>query len=303
MGSPIPSVDDGVRRRLTTRFGDAVEAWFDELPGVLGTLVERWGVELVSPIPRGSVSVVIRCRTSDRRAAVLKVSPDRARLADEAAALGRWTTVHTPTVLAFDEPLGALLVEAIEPGTPLDVSSAYPGHERVAELLTALHANGVPDSSYPTVGQRVAYLFDSSAKLYARRPKLADLVPTDLYERGRRLAMRLASDASPTVLLHGDLTPSNILDGGERGLVAIDPAPCLGDAAFDAVDLILWQADDLETIEARVELVASPIGSDPERLLAWCRAFAGMTALELAGSPETPPQRIGSVATLAAQAQ
>jgi streptomycin 6-kinase len=42
-------------------------------------------------------------------------------------------------------------------------------------------------------------------------------------------------------VLHGDLTPSNILDGGaERGLVAMDPAPCLGDAAFDAVDLILW---------------------------------------------------------------
>jgi streptomycin 6-kinase len=31
------------------------------------------------------------------------------------------------------------------------------------------------------------------------------------------------------------LTPSSILDGGaERGLVAIDPAPCLGDPAFDA---------------------------------------------------------------------
>jgi streptomycin 6-kinase len=303
VGSPIPSVDDGVRRRLTARFGDAVEAWFDELPDLLSALVERWGVELASPIPRGSVSVVIRCRTPDRRAAVLKVSPDRARLADEAAALGRWTTGHTPTVLAFDEPLGALLVEAIEPGTPLDVSSVYPGHERVAELLTSLHANGVPDSSYPTVGRRVAYLFDSSAKLYTRSPELAELVPTDLYERGRRLAMRLADDASPTVLLHGDLTPSNILDGGaERGLVAIDPAPCLGDAAFDAVDLILWQADDLETIEARVELVASPIGSDPERLLAWCRAFAGMTALELAESPETPPQRIATVATLASQA-
>ena len=48
-------------------------------------------------------------------------------------------------------------------------------------------------------------------------------------------------------MLHGDLTPGNILDGGtERRLVAIDPAPCLGDAAFDAVDLILWQAGNLD---------------------------------------------------------
>ena len=34
------------------------------------------------------MSVVIRCRTSDRRPAVLKVSPERKRLANEAAALG-----------------------------------------------------------------------------------------------------------------------------------------------------------------------------------------------------------------------
>src|SRR5207248_8777687 len=107
---------------------------------------------------------------------------------------------------------------------------------------------------YPTVAERVAYLFDSSAKLYKLRPELADVIPAELYERGFRLAARLAQNRSPTVLLHGDLTPSNILDGSDaRGLVAIDPAPCLGDAAFDAIDLILWQADDVETIEARVE--------------------------------------------------
>ncbi|HEY6055681.1 MAG TPA: aminoglycoside phosphotransferase family protein, partial [Gaiellaceae bacterium] len=105
-----------MRRRLTARFGDAVEAWFDELPGVLGALAERWRLELGAPIPRGSVSVVIRCRLPDGGAAVLKVSPDRARLADEAAALDRWTTVHTPSVLALDESVGALLIEAIEPG-------------------------------------------------------------------------------------------------------------------------------------------------------------------------------------------
>jgi streptomycin 6-kinase len=37
---------------------------------------------------------------------------------------------------------------------------------------------------------------------------------------------RLARHAGPIVLLHGDRTPGNILDGdAERGPVAIDPAP------------------------------------------------------------------------------
>ena len=301
MGSTVPGIDAGARQRLTARFGSEVEAWFDELPGVLTALAERWRFELGSPIPRGSVSAVFRCRMADGRRAVLKASPDRARLAFEAAALDAWHTVHTPAVIALDEQLGALLIEAIEPGTPLVVSSIYPAAESVAELLSSLHGSGVPDPSYPTVEQRVAYLFDSSAKLYERHPELTALIPPDLYERGRRLATRLAQHDSPIVLLHGDLTPSNILDGGaERGLVAIDPAPCLGDAAFDAVDLILWQADDLETIEARTERLAAATDVDAQRLSGWCVAFAGMEALDHASQGNDPRARIEALLGLAA---
>ena len=207
-------------------------------------------------------------------------------------------------MLALDERLGALLIEAIQPGTALVDSSTYPSLSSVAELLTSLHAEGAPDPSYPTVGQRVDYLFESSAKLYARNPELAEVVTPELYERGHVLATRLADDASPTVLLHGDLTPSNILDVGERrGLVAIDPAPCRGDAAFDAIDLVLWRADDVRTIEARADELASAIGAQPERFLAWCTAFAGMTALELADSPGSSRERIDAVVTLAARAE
>jgi streptomycin 6-kinase len=248
------------------------------------------------------VSVVVRCRLRDGRRGVLKVSPDRARIADEAAALESWATPHTPAVLALDDRLGALLIEAIEPGTPLDESATYPSLESVAALLTFLHATGVPAPSYPPLERRVAYLFDSSTKLYAAEPELAERVPTELYERGRRLALRLAADVAPVVLLHGDLTPSNILDGGERrGLVAIDPAPCLGDAAFDAVDLVFWQAAEIETIVRRSEELARAIGARPERLLAWCTAFAGMTALELASLPDAPREQVEALTTLAAR--
>jgi streptomycin 6-kinase len=301
--TPPPLLDDGVRRRLTARFGAEVAAWFDDLPDLMRTLAERWRIELDAPIPRGSVSVVIRCRLREGGRGVLKVSPDRDRLAGEAAALESWTTPHTPAVLALDERLGALLIEAVEPGTPLVDAAGYPSLESVADLLTCLHADGIAEPSYPPLAQRVAYLFDSSEKLYAGHPELTDRVPLELYDRGRRVAMRLAADPSPTVLLHGDLTPSNILDGGEqRGLVAIDPAPCRGDAAFDAVDLVLWQADDVETIEARSADLAAAIGARPDRLLAWCTAFAAMAALELASSPDAPPEQVDVLVALAAAA-
>jgi streptomycin 6-kinase len=231
------------------------------------------------------------------------VSPDRARLAAEAAALGDWPTRHTPAVLAVDPCAGALLLEAIEPGDPLDVSLRYPELGSVAALLAGLHATGRFRTEYPPLAYRVAYLFESGAKVYQRHPDLTAVVSPALYDRGRRLAARLAAPPAPAVLLHGDLTPSNLLDGGAaRGLVAIDPAPCRGDAAFDAVDLLLWQADELATIEGRAVRLAAALGADAARLLDWCTAFAGMTALELAGAPGTPPHRVAVAVALANRA-
>jgi len=300
MGAADARIDVGARERLTARFGSEVSAWLDELPGMLTALAEQWRLALGAPIPRGSVSAVFRCRIAGGRRAVLKASPDRARVACEAAALEAWDTAHTPAVLALDEQRGALLLEAIDPGTPLIVSATYPPAARQAALLNSLHRSGAPDSTCPTVAQRVADLFHSSAKLYERHPELIAAVAPGLYERGRDRATRLARYDVPTVLLHGDLTPSNVLDGGaHRGLVAIDPAPCVGDAAFDAVDLILWEAHDRETLETRAERLAAVANLDAGRLLDWCTAFAGMCALELASQDDVPAERIEALIELA----
>jgi streptomycin 6-kinase len=83
---------------------------------------------------------------------------------------------------------------------------------------------------------------------------------------------------------------------------AIDPAPCLGDAAFDAVDLLLWQAEELATIEARTQRLAAATGLDAERLFGWCVAFAAMIALELASQGTGPRARVAAPLELASQA-
>ncbi|HJX08698.1 MAG TPA: aminoglycoside phosphotransferase, partial [Actinomycetota bacterium] len=146
-------IDPASRQRLLDRFGDEVEAWFDEIPAVLAILSDRWLLREGVQIPRGSVSIVFRCRVGGGPDGVLKLSPDRPRLAWEAAALNAWMTVHAPRVIRFDEDLGALLIEAIEPGTPLDMSPGYPSMETVGKLVNALH-EGSRDPSFPTVERR-----------------------------------------------------------------------------------------------------------------------------------------------------
>ena len=286
----MPVLDGMLRDRLSRRFGRGVNAWLDQLPPVLASLAQQWGLSLGPLIQRGSVSVVLWCWTAEGAAAVLKVSPDRRRINDEAAALAGWHTPKVPAVLAVDRRVGGLLIEAIKPGTALDQWGTYPRSEAVAELIAGLHHAG-PPGRHDSVKARVTYLFDAGRAVYDRRPNLREVVPSALYEDGRRLAIHLATETRPAVLLHGDLTPANILDGGsDRGLVAVDPAPCIGDPAFDTIDLLLWKARDLATVTSRAKQLAPKIGVPPHRALDWCAAFAPMIALELAAaSSDSPP--------------
>ena len=306
----VTGLDYEVRQRLVRRFRDSVQTWLEELPAGLLALREQWGLELDSVIPKGSMSVVIRCRTAQGQRAVLKISPDRERVAKEIAGLAHWSTPHAPTVLQTDPLMGALLMEEIEPGTPLQDSGAYPSLSDVAQLLTALHTPGTPDLAFPSVADRVAYLFAAWERERQSDPTQVALVSHELFDRGRRLALRLAAEPPRAVLLHGDFTPVNILDGGERrGLVAIDPCPTFGDPAFDAIDLIFWQAGDVDTISRRAEWLSPAIGVAATRLLDWCIAFAGMAAGDLGGTgqrAETPgdnrSERVRAALRLAAQA-
>ena len=91
--------------------------------------------------------------------------------------LARWTTTHVPRVLGVEESVGALLLEAIEPGPPLSETPGYPSTARVAALITSLQ-RGALDPSYPSLADRIAYLFDSGMKPYERTPEVVDTVPT-----------------------------------------------------------------------------------------------------------------------------
>jgi streptomycin 6-kinase len=103
-------------------------------------------------------------------------------------------------------------------------------------------------------------------------------VPVDRLRPGHEFARALAADAFEPVLLHGDLHPGNVLDAGAaRGLVAIDPRPCV-----ERPRLTLWigcsGVDDPGAWEPRSRDLALALGVDHERLWAWCAAFAAMLA-------------------------
>jgi streptomycin 6-kinase len=273
VGARVLTAFDDARRRLTARFGEAVaDRWWAGLAERLERLAAGWALELGAPADHGNTSLVLRCRRADGAAAILKLSPEPALADAEARALRAWAASgRVPAVWAFDARAGAILLEAVGDGVPISRREPPVGVavEVVAGLIGALHAAGDP-GGFPPLAERVAWMF---AHRITWGPPFAEAL-----ERGGRAAMALAAEPAPAVLLHGDLHPGNVLDGGPgRGLVAIDPRPCVGDPALDAVDWVFHRAGPDEWA-SRSRALAAALGCDPDRLWRWCGAFAPVLA-------------------------
>ncbi|GAA3763524.1 streptomycin 6-kinase [Spinactinospora alkalitolerans] len=284
-------VDDEQRERLVRRFGGKACDWLDGLPALVDEFAAEWKLTIDGPTPHGQTSVVLRCRRVDGTAAMLKISPDPGLAASEARILRLWEdTRRVPAVWESDRRLGGLLLEAIEPGRTVSQIGEVPPMETIAELIQDLHSADIPQRELRELHplhSRINFVF-SLWEHYRSDGPAADVVPASVLHHAHARARALAASEDNVAPLHGDLHPGNVLDGGpDRGLVAVDPRACVGDAAADAVDWPLWKAESVTEIERRAGILAPAIGSSPERLLDWCRACAPMFAIAMANRGET----------------
>lgn len=278
LSSPVMKA---TRQRLQARFGEIAEPWWERLPEMLTTMEAAWGLQLGSPVGRGNTSLVVRCRLAGR-AAILKMCPDPALGRAEATALRSWASSgRVPELWRHDERNGALVMETI-PGE-LSISERGEGVDvsEIAKLIDALHRSGVPEvgEEISSLADRVEFVFHRWHAQYAGEAAATAVASPQRVRRARDLARQLARSEGERVLLHGDLHPTNVLDGGAgRGLVAIDPRPCVGDPAFDTVDWVIWPKDDPANWRPRSTELAARLGLDRERIWEWTRVFAPILA-------------------------
>jgi streptomycin 6-kinase len=98
------------------------------------------------------------------------------------------------------------------------------------------------------------------------------------------LAHRLLERQSDIVPLHGDLHHSNVLDGGARGWLAIDPKALIGERTYEVANLLgnPWPhgeiVHDTVRIQKLAELYATRLRLNADRILAYALAHAGLSA-------------------------
>jgi streptomycin 6-kinase len=113
----------------------------------------------------------------------------------------------------------------------------------------------------------------------------------------------LLSDPQDPVVLHGDFHHENVLDGGPRGWLVIDPKGLLGERGFEYANL--FRNPDVGVALARgrmarrVEIVAEEARLPRERLLRWVLAYAGLGAAWSLESGDDPGPGL-AIAELAA---
>ncbi|MBB6579543.1 streptomycin 6-kinase [Comamonas odontotermitis] len=183
-----------------------------------------------------------------------------------------------------------------------------------ARSLAAMSQHGKDGEATRTICTVVAQLHAARATpLPALTPlpqRFASLVafraePASVLRASQRAMEQLLAAPRDVVCLHGDVHHHNILDGGKRGWLAIDPKGLLGERGFDYANLFCNPdaaiACHPQRFEARLQLVAQAAHLDRQRLLQWILAWSGLSAVWHM-EDETPADIALQVAGMAAAA-
>ncbi|UFU08047.1 aminoglycoside phosphotransferase family protein [Ruania halotolerans] len=215
----------------------------------------------------------------------LKISFPHDEAKYEAAALRMWHGLAAVELLDHDSQDWALLLRRAHPGTPMAQVTSPPQVRLQAGLEVLANLHRAPLTEHlPSQTAVSAYWAELAAERAARwRHLYADAaVPMGQGLELLRAFGTVGAMPAPTVLLHGDLNPGNVLLDAPRGhgahWLAIDPKPMAGDPGYDLWPLLsqldqpFAYPDPPAELAARVRLAEATLGVPAQRICEWALA-------------------------------
>lgn len=298
----------GYCERICARDGEQGQAFVHDLPAILEQALKKAQLAPSHALAGGMNAVVIAGTLRDGRRAALKITPPYIDIQGERLFL-RLSEGHvSPALYDVDEQTNSFLLELIEPALPVATGERQQDVEAAAALITTISSLTPPD--------RLATLTDrvSARQTNARRVAGKDQVPAEFAEQievAEAIAEQLVSSAPAPVFSHGDFWRTNMLRSDNRGLLAIDAAPCLGDPAADLGFWAMTHRDHGTTLELqprileRAQQVGDAAGLNGERIARWSLWYllCSLSTRFNVDDPAVWSSRVAAATELAAELQ
>lgn len=261
--------------KLIGAHGERGAAWVAAFPATLRSICGRWSLRPGERYPYVGYAWVARVTLADGSPAVLKLAPPSDETTCEIDALRIYGGRGAVRLLDADPAVAALLLERLEPGTPLAELEDDERATRIAAGVMRETWRPLPqEHGFPTLERRGAAL----GRFRAARGEDTSPFPPGLFAAAEATYARLCASAAPPVLLHGDLHHWNILSAERQPWLAIDPKGLAGEPAFEAGALLRNRIGPLpaarQRAEARATILAAELGLDRRRILDWAFAQA-----------------------------
>jgi streptomycin 6-kinase len=275
-------VPEELVRNTTELRGVEGAEWANRLPAVVADFERRWSLEVGAPFPELSQNYVAPALRADGTPAVLKLSfPGDPEFGTEARALRLFDGRGIARLLELDPERGAMLLERLEPGVPLDtVEDDEEAMSSAADVLRRLWRPAPADHPFPLVSDWARGL----ARLRRHFGGGTGPLPAALVEEAEALFAELVPSQTEPVLLHGDLHHGNVLAARRRPWLAIDPKGVVGEPAYDTGALLYNPTELLdaprpgEVLQRRIDQLAGELDLDGARVRGWGLSRAVLAA-------------------------
>ena len=253
-------------------------AWLETLPGLATECADRWRLRLGEPFEGSHVSLVVPADREDATRVVVKLNFPEPESEHEAAALDYWDGDGAVRLLAHDPERRALLIERCEPGTQLwELGDEDEANRVAARVLRRLWRPPSPGHVFRLLADEAARWAEELASDWQR---LGRPFERELVDEAIAACRELGPAQGEHVVLHQDFHGGNVLRSADRGWLAIDPKPLVGEREFDAASLLRdrrWELRDPTAgrrVRRRLDLLALDLGLDRERMRRWGIAHA-----------------------------
>jgi streptomycin 6-kinase len=273
-------VTEEFARATVELHGEAGRLWLRKLPATVEECAARWSLKVFPPFTPLSYNYAAPAEGPDGARLVLKVGVPVRELLTEIEALRAFDGRGAARLVEADAEAGALLLERLEPGTPLTALCERDDAAAVSAASSVMRKLWRPPPAghtFPTA----ADWGEGFRRLRGRFGGGTGPFPRALVEEAETLFRELLASSAEPVLLHGDLHHGNVLAAARAPWLAIDPKGLVGEPAYEVGALLrnplpqlFNMSQPVRVSERRIALLSEELGFERARVRGWGLAQA-----------------------------